>query len=283
MTTTATPPRPSALRGPDRTAEAITGTGHLSWSRISTYQRCPRQFAARYVEHLQPDFRSSSMLFGSGVHAGVELHHLARLAGMSASPEEMLLAYEQAWADDVDADVPVRYPKGDSQEKLQDLAGRVFDRFLDSPLSRPAGELIAVEETLTGLVDETLPTFVARVDLVTVEAEAVRLIDLKTSKASWDALKAAENAQQLALYKVLAAGTLASGGQSIQADFHVLTRHANPRAEIVHAELAESVVGATLAAARSAWAGIQAGDFDPAPNFLCRACAHRSSCPAFGG
>lgn len=99
MTSTATPA--TAIRGPDQAAEAITGTAHLSWSRISCYQRCPRQFAARYVERRCPDHRSSSMLFGSGIHAGAELHHLARIEGLSVSREEMLLAYEQAWAEDL--------------------------------------------------------------------------------------------------------------------------------------------------------------------------------------
>jgi len=290
-TRTATQPREietdqvfaSSLRYPDRTAEAITGVSHLSWSRISCYQRCPRQFSARYIEHLPPDFRSSSMLFGSGVHAGVELHHLARLEGLEVSPDEMLVAFEQEWSADRNGDVPIKFPKGDDEAKLHELAGRAFEQFLASPLASPAGETIAVEETVLGVIDEQLPTVVARVDLVTVTDDVVRLVDLKTSKSSWDPIKAAENAGQLALYRLLAACTLAEHGQRIDAEFHVLTRHARPRAEIVPVRLSKTVVETTLAAARSAWDGIQAGAFDPQPNFLCRACSHRSTCPAFRG
>ncbi|MFP4107377.1 MAG: PD-(D/E)XK nuclease family protein [Phycisphaerae bacterium] len=290
-TRTATQPREakqehvfaSSLRSPDRTAEAITGVSHLSWSRIYCYQRCPRQFHARYVEHLPPDFRSNSMLFGSGIHAGVELHHLARLEGLQISREEMLVAFRQEWSADRNRDVPIRFPNGDNEEKLHELAARAFGQFLASPLAKPAGETIAVEETVIGVIDEDLPTIVARVDLVTVADDVVRLVDLKTSKASWDPIKAAENAGQLALYKLLATTTLAEHGQQIDAEFHVLTRHATPRAEIMPVTLSDTVVETTLASARSAWDGIQAGAFDPKPNFLCRACAYRSTCPAFNG
>jgi putative RecB family exonuclease len=263
------------------TARAITGHSHLSWSKISCYQQCPRKFAARYVDHLTPDFRSSSMLYGSGVHAGVELYHQARLQGMAVSRGEMMIAFHQAWTDDRDAGVPIQYPQRDSQEKLYELAGKAFDQFLASILAKPEGQTVAVEEYIRGVIDPQLPTLVARVDLVTVADETVHLVDLKTSRSSWDKVKAAEQAAQLAIYRMLAADLLAERGQQVEACFHVLTRHATPRAQMLPVSLSPAVMDSTLSAAGSAWDGIRAEAFDPAPNFLCRACPYRSSCPAF--
>jgi hypothetical protein len=59
------PPLPSRLRA-------------LTFSAISTFQRCPREYELSYVERLAPSEYAAALAVGSAFHAGVAALHLGR-------------------------------------------------------------------------------------------------------------------------------------------------------------------------------------------------------------
>jgi putative RecB family exonuclease len=57
---------------PNDLAMELTGRPYTIWSAITTYQSCPLKYAFRYLENLPEESVSSSLVFGSAIHRGVE-------------------------------------------------------------------------------------------------------------------------------------------------------------------------------------------------------------------
>ena len=87
-----------------------TGRDYLSYTQVTTFQRCPLKWHFEYVAQRPHP---------------LELHFRALLAGCTApSGQELLCGYDQAWQ--ADAAPPVRYGKGESARSLQAMASRVL-------------------------------------------------------------------------------------------------------------------------------------------------------------
>lgn len=89
--------RPAILRPANQRALELTGRPYLSFSQIYLMRACPRRFSIHYVEHASPAFTPASLIFGSAVHAAVEAHFRAMLAGVSLAAGELHQAFRVAW------------------------------------------------------------------------------------------------------------------------------------------------------------------------------------------
>jgi len=86
----------------------------ITYSRLSTYQRCPREHRLRYQDRLRPKTKEHALGFGSLVHAGLEswwTHHslddaidaMTRAAGTEldefdiARASAMMTGYNERW------------------------------------------------------------------------------------------------------------------------------------------------------------------------------------------
>ncbi len=72
--------RPNPLH-PNEQARRLTGRDYLSYSAISTYQKCPLRYYFIYVAGLEPEFKSSSLVFGGAIHKAIEHHFNALFEG----------------------------------------------------------------------------------------------------------------------------------------------------------------------------------------------------------
>ena len=59
---------------PNETSMQLTGRDYISWSAISTYQRCPLKYSFRYVKNIPERFVSSALVFGSAIHQALQFH-----------------------------------------------------------------------------------------------------------------------------------------------------------------------------------------------------------------
>ena len=126
----------------------------------------------------------AALAFGSAVHAALETHFRALLAGLTApSSEELLVAFQQAWQ--AEAARLVQYAQGETIKSLHDLAGRVPAAFAASPHAIPDGEILGVEEELRRHVMPGLPDVLARIDLTVRTDDALVLRDFKTARSRW--------------------------------------------------------------------------------------------------
>src|ERR1700721_1595926 len=175
---------PPRLRPPNQIAQNLTGRPYLSYTQISLMRSCPRKFAFQYIENAKKGFLPVSLIFGGAIHSALELYFRSRLEGEVVSASGMMTAFSDAWqrqqTEAVDA--PVRFNKGDDQNTIMDLAGRMIDAFLASPLAEPKGTIYGIEEQITVELDPDLPDILAKVDLVTEVGRFLHVIDFKTRK-----------------------------------------------------------------------------------------------------
>ena len=87
---------------PNLQIESMTGRRHLSWSQLSTYRGCPRKWFFSHVEGLEPQSVASSLLFGSAIHAALQLledvvDHDVLLRSGRGLPAAQLAARSTTW------------------------------------------------------------------------------------------------------------------------------------------------------------------------------------------
>ena len=79
-------------------SERLPVIAHLSYSSVTTYQRCPLQWHFRYVEKIPEEVIGSALVFGSAVHSGIERHFQTQLeTGDAPTTEELLEAFDECW------------------------------------------------------------------------------------------------------------------------------------------------------------------------------------------
>jgi len=151
---------------------------YYSFSRLSTYQKCPRAFEYRYIDDAEPGFESTiEQLVGSCVHKAIELASLN-----AGSPlGDILKWYQDAWDDADPYDAEVVRDDMDVDDYFEE--GKEFlDYFYYDIYGEGDGTTLALEKHFTielgdgstykGVIDR-----VARMDDGTV-----LLIDYKTGK-----------------------------------------------------------------------------------------------------
>ncbi|MEI7835661.1 MAG: PD-(D/E)XK nuclease family protein [Planctomycetota bacterium] len=272
-------PRPA-----NELAVSITGRPYISWSQISCFRRCPAQYAFRYAKRVPPEFLPEALKFGSAVHSAIETFCRGLMEGIELSAAELQQAYRLNWDDPKDSAVPIKFNKGQDAATLYDLAGRMLEAFLDSPLAKPSGRILAIEETVCGSVDDELPDVLARVDMVHADREFLHVVDYKTSRSRWNETKAAEAAEQLILYRDLMGGMAKSLGKPVCLGFGVITKAKNPVAEYLPVFDRPGHMERLVGTIRQVWSAVVAGNFYPNPSPMnCSTCSYKGRCPAVGG
>ncbi len=272
------------LQTPGELALELTGRDYISYSAISTYQRCPLRYRFAYVEGLAPEFVSSSLAFGRAVHAAVEHHWRSLFEDQPPPPiDELVTTYDAAWSDH--ATTPIRFANGESVDSLRSLAQRLLQAFLDSPLSKLDTSIVGIEEEFRAPVIPDCPDLLGRIDLIAVDDNALRLVDFKTSRARWTETQVEEAAPQMLLYSDLARPVAeAYGNLPIRLEWIVATKTKDPSITLHTLEVDPRRVVWTKAAFQYVWQAIAAGHFYPSPSAMnCATCPYAEACRQWEG
>jgi len=269
---------------PSDVASRLTGRDYLSPSAIGTYQSCPLKFFFRYVAGLEPEFVSSSLVFGSAIHAAIQRHFTAVFEGLPLpSLDELLQVYDDAWKSR--AETTIRFGKNETVEGLRDLATRMLEAFQRSDVAKLDSGLLGVEEEFRGPVIKECPDIFGRVDLLVKDADGVRIIDFKTSRSRWNQAKVQQAAQPMLLYaelvKPLATGC---GQQTIKLTWCVLTKTKEPSVELFSMTPDKHDMARTKAVVQRVWKAIGDKHFYPAPSSMnCSSCPFSTACRKWEG
>jgi len=280
----------TSIKGPFRQypndlAASITGRPYLSWSQIRSFRSCPRAFAFRYVEQVEPAFVASALLHGGAIHAALEAHFEHRMIGSDLPLDDLVTAYREAWHERLDqqGDVPVRYNKGEDAERLMESAGQLLEAFLASPLAEPAGSIIGIEETLTGPLAADLPDLLAIIDLIVADGDDLRITDFKTSRSKWGDAKVSEAAEQLRLYRVMS-DSLTDDDPDIHLTFGVLVKTKTPSVQVLDVPDSPANPDHLAHTIRPVWRAMQFGIDYTNPSLAgCAGCLYRDRCPTRDG
>ena len=263
----------------------ISGRDYLSWSQVDQMRRCPAKYGFGYVEQTKPAFLPSSLLFGSAIHSALEHHFQQLLEGRLSASSELMTVFMDEWKrrDGEDPDVPVRFNKSESEASLIEQAQRMLAAFLASPLAKPKGVIIAVEEKLRGKLKPSLPDVVARVDAIWLDRDCLRVIDFKTSRSKWSADKVNESADQLLLYHHMAQSMSRHMDLPIKLLFGVITKGKTPAVQMLDVPVSAGRVERVVNQIEQVWQAIKAGHYYPSPSPMnCSTCPFKSRCPAHG-
>ena len=266
---------------PGELAERLTGRDYLSWSSLSTFQACPLKWYFHYVLGLREERVGSSLVFGGAIHRALEFHFRELLAGSSPPEVDCLLGeYQAAWLErDSGA---IRFGKNESPGSLLSLAERMLTTFCQSPLSRPAGQILGVEEELRGEVAAGCPDLLARIDLVVDEGETLVITDFKTARSRWTQQRADQSGEQLLLYGELARRLVP--GKPVRLEFLIVTKTKSPAIEPFSIAADPVAVARTEQMISQIWRAIQYGAVYPAPSAIdCGYCPFRKPCQRWSG
>jgi DNA helicase-2/ATP-dependent DNA helicase PcrA len=251
----------------------------ISHKQVDDYQTCP--FKYRYVHVLRvPIRRHHTVAYGAIVHKAVEYYLLRRAAGNYTPLDELLDAYERAWAgEDILKDRP-----GSSATRAEGFLTREHEEARKAA-GRKALMRFWHEEEATGVK----PTHVEREFGFVLDNDRVRgrydrvdedlmgavIIDYKTSEVTKqrDADHRVAESLQLKIYAY--AWREMTGAMPQRVELRFLESHLVGRRTPTEEDLAEAVTQVKTAAA-----GIRARRFDATPSYrACRSCAYNQICP----
>lgn len=259
-------------------AQSITGRPYLSWTQVSSYQQCPRAFAFRYVEHADPDFVPSSLLFGSAMHEAFAKVHEHDMEGLPVPSSEDLAGKVSNLLNS--SLLPVRYSKGESAESLHALGQRMVDAFLAAPESKPEGQPVCIEDRASGIIDPQIPPIEGKVDFVRLTKDGLVLRDYKTTRSKWNPDKVEEGAPQLRLYATILNDQLDGWRKITGLEFVTVTKAVKPVVTLHPVELRQESVQACIDQIGAVWDGIRKSVYPTRPGWPCKTCPYASKCPA---
>jgi putative RecB family exonuclease len=261
-------------------AEKLTGRSYLSWSAVSTYLKCPLRYQYRYLDQVSEESISSSLIFGSAIHAALEAFFRERLAARRSLGIEALMAvYHESW---IGTDLSnVHFGKGEDVAGQGRLAERMLQAFLDSHVSRPSGAIVGIEEELRAPVIADCPDLLARLDLMVESEDAILITDFKTSRARWSTAEADANEGQLLIYHEL---IREFADKPIRLQFAVITKTKQPDIEVRTIAPDPQRIERIRRLVQNVWTNIQSGSFYPVPSAMnCPGCGYRDRCSRWNG
>lgn len=210
ITATAPPPQPRTEQRP-----------HISASQLRGYSDCSlRWFLSR---RYKSTFTPAALVFGSGVHAGLQHYYQQQLQGEKATLKEMLVEFDRVWGEEK---LPIRHSKkGETRDSIRLITTAMFEMFIQQ--AQPS-QVIAIEERFEINLADGLPPLVGYIDLVEVHEGHVYLIDFKTAARKPSANDV--NAEQLVLYGLSAQrdGLIKSIGLPLKLEYRYITKTKSP-------------------------------------------------------
>ena len=233
----------------------------LSFSRLDTFQQCPRKYRLRYLDKRKA-LRADSLEFGTILHEVLEavLTDLIAARCWGAVPGDVVEHhYREQWT-----------KHGLTCRELWEEGERLLANWAARFGELQPGRVLAMEKPFRmQLAGYTMAGVIDRVDRI--DDQTVRVIDYKTSRA-W---MLPDKSMQLAIYGTAARSLY--GVERVQVAFDML-RHD----QLVVCDLSPAMMDAS-----AEWAHVlaeqlqQASEYAPRLNTFCHWCDYRAACTAY--
>ena len=260
-----------AVVGTDDGRSPLTGADdrlRLSFTRVDTFEQCPRRFRYQYVDGL-PQAPAPQLSFGNSIHSVLEWIY-DRKHPVLPTLEETLQALFDAWDTTGYADSD-REDQLAAYEHARAVVSAFHARIVRDGLRLPA----ATEAWFELPIDDDI-VVVGAIDRIDVDEDgSLHVIDYKTNR------KAKTRAQvrgslQLAIYALATEQLYGRLPSSVALAFVV------PGIDVT-VPVEEIDLRSVPSRLRSVADRIRAGEDTPVPNRLCDWCDFQSICPAWVG
>lgn len=254
--------RPSdPLSGPD-------GRLRLSFTRVDTFERCPRRFRYQYVDGL-PQAPAPQLSFGSSIHSVLEWLYDRKHPQLPPLEETLRTLYDM-WESEGYAEVD-RDEQLLAYEHARDVIRRFHGRVTSEGLRLPAAteawfELpVGSDIMVVGAID--------RIDID--DTGSLHVIDYKTNRRARTRAQV-RSSLQLAIYALATRELYGRLPETVALDFVV------PGIRVI-VDVAELDLDAVPGRLSDVAERIRAGEDTPTPHRLCEWCDFRTICPAWNG
>lgn len=242
------------------------GRLRLSFTRVDTFEQCPRRFRYQYVDGL-PQTPAPQLSFGSSIHGALEWLYDRKHPELP-SLEDTLQALYDVWDSTgyaaVDRETQM-LAYGHARAVVSAFHARVVTEGFRLPAATEAWFELPVGEDIV---------VVGAIDRVDVDATGdLHVVDYKTNRKARSRGQVRDSLQ-LAIYALATQELYGRLPASVALDFVV----PGVRVAVPVEELDLAAVPARLARAA---ARIRAGEDTPVPNRLCDWCDFRAICPAW--
>jgi len=244
------------------------GRLRLSFTRVDTFEQCPRRFRYQYVDGI-PQLPAPQLSFGSSIHGALEWLYDRKHPELP-SLEETLQALFDAWDSS-------GYAQVDREEQMRayaharDVVTAFHARVVAEGFHLPA----AVEAWFELPVADDI-VVVGAIDRLDVDAAGdLHVVDYKTNRRARSRSQV-RSSLQLAIYALATRELFGRLPATVALDFVV----PGVRVTVPLDELDLAAVPDRLAAVAER---IRAGEDTPTPNRLCDWCDFRAICPAWEG
>jgi len=262
------------------TEPPLTLRDYLSYSQVNTYSQCSLKYGYRYVEGVEENTVSSSLVVGSAVHKALEVFHRTFMANTPRPKAEELVRPINDVFEDM-SEKEIVYKKGETRASAEEQALALVAAYIaDCPIE---GEIIGVETHLDANLADWLQPLTAIVDVMERVDDVLRIIDIKTSASAWGSAKIEESKLQLALYRVAASPVAESMGCTLAQRFVVLVKTKTPRIQVLDVEIDDHIIERAKHLITAIWDGIEHRVFYPSPGWYCNGCSFKSRCQKWPG
>lgn len=261
------------------TLEELRAKPHLSVHSLKTFLDCPRKWALKYIDRIEPAFRAVALALGTSLHQASAFVLLEHASGRSASRAEAQAVLRDALAAELHADgPPVLLEDEETEDDLMNQASAMLEALLDD-LPKP-DRVLGVEVPFslelfdpdTG--DKVALPLVGAIDLVTIEAGRVVYTELKTGKRRW-------SDDQLAYDLQLTTYGLAlrqQGHRSPTPRLLVVTKTKIPGVQLESPHREKQHARDLAALASSVLRAVKVGVDHPVRSWACKTCPFAGAC-----
>jgi CRISPR/Cas system-associated exonuclease Cas4 (RecB family) len=253
---------------------------HWSFSALSQYLRCPRQYFFERVLCLPRRSCSAGLALGTAVHAALATYHEGLRRCRPLPPGRIRKVLLESWSDRERQEAIV-YRDGEDRDGSLARGIALLDAYLREP---PPTDILAVEQPLIaplpdgrgGYLEKPL---VAVPDLIVRDRAGPRVVEFKASSRSLAASEA-ETSLQATCYLHAARSAY---GEPTRFEFAVLLKTKVPRIQRIAAARTEADSGRLGDLVASVERAIAAEAFHPIESPLnCTSCPFRRPCREWG-
>ena len=259
---------------------------HISQSQIFTYLNCSLRYFLNYVRGLPPECISIALLFGSAIHAAIEMYYRSLKNSGHAEPLEAIIGrFEDCLGLDLDnVDVPIIFKKDMPDRDGAMAMGKAILKAFYESVDLKNMEIIDVEMPLSATLftDEGKPTdfkLIGVIDLLLMdENHELIVVDNKTAAKPMAQSTADDDNQMTAYSYLLASNKFVFPTAPVKCRFDLLRKLKKTKVEYVYTSRTAADRKRFARIANAVLAGIDAQIFMPMKSWMCGDCAHSKAC-----
>lgn len=232
----------------------------LSYSAISTYQKCPLSYKFQYIEKI-PTKPTYHLSFGSSIHSALEFFYKVEVPE-PCSLERLLEELDRVW-------LSVGYENEVQEQEYKDKGRAILTQFYHENLTSFAVPVAVEKRFSLGVDDITLVGVIDRIDRLT--NGGLEIIDYKTNKKLPPRNKISTDLQ-LPIYHMAAESLYGSAPQKVTLYFLVPNERVSTRKTKSDIRRAQDTI-------KKVASGISEEKFHPFKNPLCPWCDFIELCP----